>query len=436
MSYSYASKQRNEISATFQIEHQISNLTSLVLNLATSMSNAQQGVQGHNYDPFSNTYNDGWWNNSNYNYLGHYQEPYPPNYQEPYPPQSQEPYPPYYQEPYPLQFQEPYQALEQPYPYQSQTMPQSQEPSLEDLVNSLVTLSQPQPKPQSQEPTLEELVKSLAISQKNLELQMSQLASDLGEIRAQEYEELPYQTEINLWSNVSEVTLESEEQFEECPQRAPEKEDELEEKNSTLEKAESAKEKLAPKVTFKVSTTSNTPFPFPYRFIKKDEHEKEMLDTFREVEINKPIFDAIKLVPKYEFFKELCINKREQGDAFVSIGESCWARPQRKFPQNLKNPKSLTITCTFEAKRYHSNFNYYFSIDTSNSLWQPLFELKNKDEWEESFNMSQKEEQFGDKVVKTMAPLVFFLAKIVHYVHPSIFKPPWENEEQSQAKGL
>ena len=49
--------------------------------------------------------------------------------------------------------------------------------------------------------------------------------------------------------------MESEEQFEECPQRAPKKEDELEEKNSTLEKAESTKEKLAPKVTFKVSTT-------------------------------------------------------------------------------------------------------------------------------------------------------------------------------------
>ena len=158
-----------------------------------------------------------------------------------------------------------------------------------------------------------------------------------------------------------------------------------------------------------------------------------MLDTFRKMEINKPIFDAIK----YEFFKELCINKRElQGDAFVSIGESCLAIPQREFPQNLKNPRSLTIIYTFEAKRYYSNFNTYFSIDTSNSLWQPLSELKNKDEWEESFNMSQKEEQFGDKVMKTMEPLVIFLAKIVHYVHPSIFKPPWKNEEQSQAKRL
>ena len=89
-----------------------------------------------------------------------------------------------------------------------------------------------------------------------------------------------------------------------------------------------------------------------------------MLDTFRKVKINKLIFDAIKLVPKYEFFKELCINKRElQGDAFVSIRESCLAMPQREFPQNLKNPKTLTIICSFEAKWYHSNFNTYFSID-------------------------------------------------------------------------
>ena len=45
MLYSYASQRRDEISATFQIEQQIANLTSLVQNLATSMSNAQQDVE-------------------------------------------------------------------------------------------------------------------------------------------------------------------------------------------------------------------------------------------------------------------------------------------------------------------------------------------------------------------------------------------------------
>ena len=69
---------------------------------------------------------------------------------------------------------------------------------------------------------------------------------------------------------------------------------------------------MTPKVTFKVSTTSNTSLPFLYRFIKKEEHEKEMLDTFRKVEINKPIFDAIKQVRKYEFFKD-----------YASTRESC-----------------------------------------------------------------------------------------------------------------
>ena len=60
-------------------------------------------------------------------------------------------------------------------------MPQSQESSFEDLINSLITFSQPEP--QSQEPSLEDLVKSLVISQKSLDLQMSQLASDIGELR-------------------------------------------------------------------------------------------------------------------------------------------------------------------------------------------------------------------------------------------------------------
>ena len=81
MLYSYYASQRmDEISTTFQIEQQIANLTSLVQNLAISMNNAQEGVQGHNYNPFSNTYNGGWWNHHNYSCSGYYQESYPPQY--------------------------------------------------------------------------------------------------------------------------------------------------------------------------------------------------------------------------------------------------------------------------------------------------------------------------------------------------------------------
>ena len=58
--------------------------------------------------------------------------------------------------------------------------------------------------------------------------------------------------------------------------------------------------------------TLSIPPPFPSRFkqSKKEEQEKEILETFRKVEVNIPLLDAIKQVPRYaKFLKELCSNK-------------------------------------------------------------------------------------------------------------------------------
>jgi len=56
--------------------------------------------------------------------------------------------------------------------------------------------------------------------------------------------------------------------------------------------------------------------PFPSRLRGKtpkvDEANQEILETFRKVEINIPLLDAIKQVPRYaKFLKELCIAKRK-----------------------------------------------------------------------------------------------------------------------------
>ena len=70
------------------------------------------------------------------------------------------------------------------------------------------------------------------------------------------------------------------------------------------------------------SSTSNSdlqkqhiPLPFPPRAIsnkKMEEAEKEILETFRKVEVNIPLLDAIKQIPRYaKFLKELCTNKRK-----------------------------------------------------------------------------------------------------------------------------
>ncbi|XP_073275456.1 uncharacterized protein [Primulina huaijiensis] len=55
---------------------------------------------------------------------------------------------------------------------------------------------------------------------------------------------------------------------------------------------------------------------------KKMDYEKEVLETFRKVEINIPLIDAIKQIPRYaKFLKDLCTNKRRlKSDEKVSVG--------------------------------------------------------------------------------------------------------------------
>ncbi|RDY01170.1 hypothetical protein CR513_15540, partial [Mucuna pruriens] len=57
------------------------------------------------------------------------------------------------------------------------------------------------------------------------------------------------------------------------------------------------------------------PLPFPTRTIstRNSKSNEELLKMFRKVEINIPLLDAIKQVPKYaKFLKELCVHKRRK----------------------------------------------------------------------------------------------------------------------------
>ncbi|KAL0285305.1 UNVERIFIED_CONTAM: hypothetical protein Sangu_2785500 [Sesamum angustifolium] len=64
--------------------------------------------------------------------------------------------------------------------------------------------------------------------------------------------------------------------------------------------------------------SSNTcALPFPYRMpkSKEEEQEREILDIFKKIEINIPLLDALKQIPKYvKFLKELCTNKGKLKD--------------------------------------------------------------------------------------------------------------------------
>ncbi|CAN6678252.1 unnamed protein product [Malus baccata var. baccata] len=100
----------------------------------------------------------------------------------------------------------------------------------------------------------------------------------------------------------------------------------------------------------------NVPFPSRFMQTKKEEAEKDILETFRKVQVNIPLLDAIKQVPRYaKFLKELCTTrKRMLTKEVVKVGENVSAILQRKLPPKCKDPGSFTIPCVIGNTRFES----------------------------------------------------------------------------------
>ncbi|CAN6557489.1 unnamed protein product [Malus baccata var. baccata] len=101
---------------------------------------------------------------------------------------------------------------------------------------------------------------------------------------------------------------------------------------------------------------SNVPFPNRFMQTKKEEAEKDILETFRKVQVNIPLLDAIKQVPRYaKFLKELCTTrKRMSTKEVVKVGENVSAILQRKLPPKCKDPGSFTIPYVIGNTRFES----------------------------------------------------------------------------------
>ena len=145
---------------------------------------------------------------------------------------------------------------------------------------------------------------------KNIEMQMGQMAKKIGKIKAHGSSKLPSQLLINPRENASVITLRNGRTLDEPVDEAiPQVEPIL--PPSQLETAP-PKPTNAPKVSFKEPLVTHIPPPFPTRLAKpnRDEQENEVLETFRKVQVNIPLLDTIKQVPRYaKFLKELCTNK-------------------------------------------------------------------------------------------------------------------------------
>ncbi|XP_016652564.1 PREDICTED: uncharacterized protein LOC103343534 [Prunus mume] len=89
--------------------------------------------------------------------------------------------------------------------------------------------------------------------------------------------------------------------------------------------------------------------PFPSRLSKskKDQGLDEIMETFKNVQINIPLLNAIAQIPKYaKILKDLYTNKRRfKEHEQVALSEEVSAVLQRKLPLKLKDPGSFSIPC-------------------------------------------------------------------------------------------
>nr|XP_027072104.1 uncharacterized protein LOC113696920 [Coffea arabica] len=265
------------------------------------------------YDPYSSTYNPGWRDHPNLSYGGNRQPNFTPNRQSNFVPNK----PPGYQQQYQLR----------PPP------PPNSGPSLEKMMKQMMTTMA-----QNQQRTDSEM--------QGIRNQISQMATTINRLESQVNGRLPSQPELNL-KNVSAMTLRSGKKIQgPKPMIHKDKDEERIENELEREDSNGADLKVLPDLVITVRT--NPPqFPCRLEKSKKQDKEKEILEVFRKEEINIPLLDAIKQVPKYaKFLRDLCVNRRRlRGDERVIVGENVSAVLQRNLPPKCGDPGRFTVPC-------------------------------------------------------------------------------------------
>ncbi|CAN6707332.1 unnamed protein product [Malus baccata var. baccata] len=375
--------QVNEVSAITELQNQMANLTTLLSQVVErpKVQNVSAcgvcSTQGHptdtcpqlienggwetlnavgfgqqyqqRNDPFSNTYNLGWRDHPNFKW----REPQQGQQQSTF---RQQP-PGFYRKPF------------APNQTQIQSAPTNSGTSLDNdtILKLLNTLSQGQ---ENQTKALQNQDKRVD----HLEKQIGQIAEFVGQFRDQG--RLPSSTVANPkggFETAKAITLRSGKQVGTEPQasKSSQKEDEKllfeeEPKTSPTARMEHPlpqppcnsnpynSAKVSSNPTSSSSIPLNVPFPSRLKHSKKEENEKDILETFRKVQVNIPLLDAIKQVPRYEkFLKELCTTRRRiSNKEVVQVSENVFVILQRKLPPKCKYPGSFTIPCVIGNTKF------------------------------------------------------------------------------------
>ncbi|CAM8880511.1 unnamed protein product [Rhodiola kirilowii] len=116
---------------------------------------------------------------------------------------------------------------------------------------------------------------------------------------------------------------------------------------SPVPASEEHKERPIPRTeTPKISAA--LPFPVPARVPKQHVMDEDVFELFSKVEINIPLLEAIKRIPRYaKFLKELCTNRRRSTRYDQELmSRNVSAVIQQKVPPKCGDPGTYTIPCT------------------------------------------------------------------------------------------
>ncbi|XP_026383475.1 uncharacterized protein LOC113278973 [Papaver somniferum] len=190
------------------------------------------------------------------------------------------------------------------------------------------------------------------MAMRDLQNQVSQLANDINLLKGQGSGKLPSQP-LNHKENVNAIELRSGKQVKQPATSS-------EHHKSILEQQEDEtvpnKADLVMKSRSKPLVSTNVTPPFPNRFAKskKETLYKEIYEIFKNIQVNIPLLEAIRQVPRYaKFLKELCTNKHKlTGNEVMSVGENATAYLLKKLAPKLKDPDSFTVPWTIGKTKF------------------------------------------------------------------------------------
>ncbi|XP_057247947.1 uncharacterized protein LOC130590072 [Beta vulgaris subsp. vulgaris] len=286
------------------------------------------------YDPYSNTYNEGWKHNPAFSYKNTQAQLNPPP-----PPRNNFNAPQGFQVRAPFNHHVNQGVNQQPPPIQQKS---NLEIMMENLLAQQTNFMAQQGK---QNEKTDNAIQQIQAQNKLLESQISQLAHQVGQL-SKAPGHFPGNSEQPPKAHINAVILRNGKELKDHPLKEQSKRN-VEEMVQTEKVVENEiVEEGRGNLLYPIRPYT-PPVPFPQRLARAKLEKKygKFLDILKKLHINIPFLEAIYEMPSYaKFLKDMLSNKRKiEENATVSLTAECSAILQNKLPKKLGDSGSYSI---------------------------------------------------------------------------------------------